>query len=172
MSALLAPFPLAANQLAFVIEGPPRTKKTSNRIIRFGKKKEFVKIMPSEQYIEWHKLSMQQAPVIRTRLRAQSVRAGLVLPITEPVRVKAVFYREKRTGDLVGYMQALGDWLQESKQRNGKTVRTGAGIILDDSQIDSWDGSRREHDKMRPRIEVLIEIIPGGQIEMPLEEEF
>jgi hypothetical protein len=124
--------------------------------------------MPSEQYLEWHRLAMQQAPFICVQL----VRAGFRLPISESVRVKALFYRETRVGDLTGYAQALGDWLQESKQRKGKTVRVGAGIIRDDSQIESWDGSRRMHDKMRPRIEVTVEIIPGGQMPMELEEEW
>jgi len=168
VSAIHIPIPRALVLPTFVIAGPPRTKKTSSRIARFGKNKEFMRILPSEQYIEWHTLAMQQAPLIR----AQIARAGFHLPITEPVRIKALFYRETRVGDLVGYMQALADWMQESRQRNGKTVRVGAGIIRDDSQIESWDGTRRMHDKLRPRIEVTVEIIPGGQIEIPMEEEF
>lgn len=168
MSAAHVPIPRATVLPTFVISGPPRTKKAHNRIVRFGKAKEFIKVMPSEAYFEWHKLAMQQSGLICSQLR----RAGFRLPITEPVRVKALFYREARTGDLTGYLQALGDWLQDSRQRNGKTVRVGAGIIRDDSQIESWDGSRRMHDKLRPRIEVTVEIIPGGQIEMGLEEEF
>lgn len=152
----------------FSILGPPRTKKTHNRIARFGKDRQFTKILPSKEHELWHKLAMQQAPLIR----AQLIRDGIHLPISEAVGVKALFYREANTGDLTGYMQALGDFLQESRQRKGKTVRSGAGVILDDRQICSWDGTRNLIDRRNPRIEVVIEILPGGQIPIALEDEW
>jgi|SRR5689334_13801700 len=131
----------------FTLNGPPRTKKNHG----------VTKILPSLPYLEWYKLAMQQVPIIRTIFRMANIR----LPISGPVAVKALFYREARVGDLNGYMQALGDFLQESRMFGNKQ-RTGAGIIKEDSQICSWDGSRRLHDKNFPRIEVTISILPEG----------
>lgn len=139
----------------FVVEGPPRTKKTSNRIVTFhgrdrstGKPKEFHKLLPSEQFEQWFKDAMTLAPFCRRELEAQ----GLQLPVSGPVQVTAIFYRDADRGDLTGYMQALADWMQSSNKH-----RTGAGIIVDDVQIYSWDGSRLAKDAARPRIEVLLQ---------------
>jgi hypothetical protein len=139
----------------------PRTKKTSSRLVMRGK---FPRILPSAAYMEWFHLAMQQAPRIRRELAAQ----GAHLPLAGAVEVSAVFYRERLTGDLVGFAQALGDWLQEPRH---KPKRNGAGIIKDDAQIDSWDGSRRAKDAARPRIEVTIRALGPGQAEMSFEED-
>jgi hypothetical protein len=145
----------------FTVLSAPRTKKTSSRLVMRGK---FPRILPSAAYMEWFHLAMQQAPRIRRELAAQ----GAHLPLAGAVEVSAVFYRERLTGDLVGFAQALGDWLQEPRH---KPKRNGAGIIKDDAQIDSWDGSRRAKDAARPRIEVTIRALGPGQAEMSFEED-
>lgn len=66
------------------------------------------------------------------------------LPIRENVNVRALFFREKNIGDAVGFYQALADALQEG------------GIVANDRQIVSWDGSRLLKDTERPRIIVTI----------------
>ena len=66
------------------------------------------------------------------------------LPFTEPVHVAAVFYRKTACGDLVGYLQALGDLLEH------------AGILENDVLIASWDRSRLRKDAARPRIELTV----------------
>lgn len=110
-----------------IILGAPRTKKTSNRILRFGK---FNKIVPSEKYLEWHDAAVPQ-------LR----RAHLVAGIDAPVNCRAIFYREKLIGDAVGFYQGLADVLEES------------GVLANDKWIVSWDGSRMAKDSKNPRIE-------------------
>lgn len=136
----------------------PTTKKTSNQIIRVGG---FSKIMPSKIYLEWFKTAMTYAIPIKNALQRQ----GIVLPLRGPVVVAAVFYRERAAGDLNGFEQALADWLQEprySKTRTNwagipKRTRDGCGLIGDDSQIVSWDGSRLDKDASNPRIEFTID---------------
>lgn len=62
--------------------------------------------------------------------------------------MKASFFRERSVGDLVNYLQALADALQE------------AGVVADDRLIASWDGSRLHKDSARPRIELEIAPLP------------
>lgn len=154
--------------ISFTLAGPPRTKKTSNRIIQIRGKngaRGFTKILPSEAHEEWFKVAMQQAPGIRSQLAI----AGVSLPIDGWLEVHATFYRDRDSGDLLGYLQALADWLQEPKENDqGKTVRKGAGIIRDDVQIRSWDGSRLAKDAARPRIEVAIEVMTSRPVAMNL----
>lgn len=136
--------------LRFTIFGAPRTKKTSNRIVRCAK---FHKILPSEQYEAWFKDAMKQAPLIRRQLEE----AGASLPLTGKIHVAAKFYRDAARGDLLGYAQGLADYLQEPAiSRDFKKLRDGAGVILNDSQIVSWDGTRLLVDAAQPRIEVEI----------------
>lgn len=152
--------------ISFQITGAPRTKKTSNRIVRFGRNKEFIRILPSAAHEEWFSQAMTQAPMILTALRDD----GFDLPLTGPVHVAATFYREALVGDLLGYEQALADWLQKPIQRShrGKwrLIRGGAGIIVDDAQIVSWDGSRLAKDSKCPRIEVAIIRLGAEQLDL------
>lgn len=142
----------------FTVTGPPRTKKNHGQtIVRGGR----VFRLPSKPHEEWFALAMSQSPVIRAELRRQ----GVDLPITAPVRITAVFFRQANSGDLNGYEQALGDWLQTpvpffGPKRSG-IRNNGASIIVDDKQIVSWGESRLDVDRARPRIEVEIEVLPS-----------
>jgi Holliday junction resolvase RusA-like endonuclease len=127
------------------IYGAPRTKKTSNRILQFGK---FKKIVPSEQYIRWQASAVPQMRVAW---------AGRVA-VNYPVNVRAVFYRDANRGDLIGYMQALADALQTAR------------VLEDDRFVVSWDGTRMRVDRKRPRVEIEIDPAPGKQTEIALVE--
>ncbi len=160
-------------RISFTVAGPPRTKKTSNRIVQIKGKngaRGFTKILPSEAYEDWFKAAMLQAPAIRRAL----LNAGATLPLTGLLNVRAMFYRERLSGDATGFYQGLADWLQEPRQSKGRTVRQGAGIIRDDAQIVSWDGSRLLKDAACPRVEVRIEVVEegAGVLEFEREEEF
>ena len=131
----------------FVIRGRPTTKKTSNRVVRIPKKGAhrcpkcgdmpgFPKVLPSEQYERWEAAAMDQFGPIKAEL----VRRGVSLPITGLVSVEALIYRERNTGDVAGFIQAIGDVLQEG------------GIVANDRQIEDWDGTRRaERRRESPR---------------------
>ena len=147
---------------------PPRTKKTSNRIVQirfFDKRLQRMntlnKILPSEAYEEWFKAAMKSVPMLRHWARKE----GVELPLKGPVHVTAIFYRDALRGDLTGYMQAVADWMQApvTKIQNGvpKVTRDGAGIICDDAQIASWDGSRLEKDPSNPRIDITVRPLQG-----------
>jgi hypothetical protein len=108
---------------------------------------------------------------VKTQLREQ----GAQLPIEGDLRVHALFYRDADRGDLNGYQQALGDFLQEARPNRqdlldlaaGRKKRTlkrdGTGIICDDSQIKSWGDSELFVDRENPRIEVTIEAFTSRQ---------
>ena len=135
-------------------------------------------VQPSEAHEAWFEASIWQRGGIQAAVR----QLGFVLPITKPVQVSAVFYRDRDAGDLLGYCQALGDLIQEERwscQDCGKRYyalhqrcpgcnasiarfrqsRQGLGLIEDDRQIVSWDGSRLAVDKARPRIEMALTIL-------------
>jgi Holliday junction resolvase RusA-like endonuclease len=115
----------------FVILGPPRTKKNSLRIFKHGSK---TSIVPSNRCTQWTASAIRQ-------LREQD---ELGVPIAEPVNLRALVYRDKLTGDLINYLQAVCDALED------------AGIVENDKYIVSLDGSRMFKDRCNPRVEILI----------------
>jgi len=117
--------------MTFVLKGAPRTKKNHGRIFRG-------RMFPSAAFAEWNKLIQPQLAIARAQAKEP-------LPITRPVNVRALFYRERLTGDACNFYQALADALQEG------------GIVEDDKLIVSWDGSRLLKDAENPRIIVNLE---------------
>jgi hypothetical protein len=107
--------------------------------------------------MKWFKEAMRSVPQIKAWARQN----GVELPMKGQVWVKAIFYLENAIqGDLTGYEQALADWLQAPKinfdAKPPRMTRDGAGIIVDDKNIASWDGSRVRIDRQNPRIEIEI----------------
>ncbi len=142
----------------FIIYGPPRTKKTSNRIVQIRAKgggRGFTKILPSKAHEVWHREAMKQAMLVKTELRL----AGVDLPLVGTLNLRAMFYRERLAGDATGFYQAIADLLQDTQ------------IIVNDSQIASWDGSRLRKDAAEPRIECFIEVLQEKATERELFEE-
>lgn len=192
-----------------VILGPPRTKKNSATIVHIpgkrgedfhkcekcgqevGRGRGFNKLLPSDSFQEWLKEACLQGPKIRFDLQ----KAGVKLPISVPVSVKMLIYRQRDTGDIFGFYDAVADGLQAPmyafpcaacKKKTlsadhrgvkcsecgvqlhlGKQSREGMGIILDDSQIKSTDGSRLLIDKVNPRVEIEI----SDFLEVPVQAE-
>ena len=95
---------------------------------------------------------MVECLYVKAELRA----AGVTLPIAAAVNVRAFFYRQALVGDACGFYQALGDILQD------------AGIIVNDKQIASWDGTRLRKDAGRPRIEVWLEAVQEAAVQEDL----
>jgi Holliday junction resolvase RusA-like endonuclease len=130
----------------------PRTKKTSNRLVSFGKpcwtcrQKPHHKVLPSEAFEQMQHECSLVWPVVRAALERKGVR----LPIEGAVAIRALFYRDAERGDATGYMQALADILQE------------LGVIQDDKYIAHWDGTRLLKDATKPRIELEIEVLEPG----------
>jgi len=117
------------------IKGNPVTKKNSPQIVWAKSKagKRYPMPIPSKPYLKWIEAAGFQVPA---EMRKNT--------IATDVAVSAVIYRKKRIGDLDNYLAAVGDMLQKTK------------VIKNDRQIVSWDGSRLDHDKENPRIEIMI----------------
>ena len=126
--------------ITFEVPGPPRTKKNHGERVRRGTRTLSV---PSEAYRVWAWRAKFAVPAIR-RAAAE---IGLALPITADVNCRATFYRHADVGDAVGFYQGVADWMEN------------VGILKNDVQIRSWDGSRLSKDKARPRVEVTLEAI-------------
>lgn len=158
----------------------PRTKKNHATIVRMGKF-ERPALIPSEPFQAWFKDILTLKPSIHAQLEG--------LPITDPVSVQALVYRDANVGDWTGYVDAIADAIQTDVwqcQRDGcrskttarrvpvacpkcgerlriKHARKGLAIILDDSQIVHWDGTRLLKDSVRPRVELTITTIADEQ---------
>jgi hypothetical protein len=110
--------------------------------------------MPSKAFTEWN--AVAQLWLLEARSSWQRANKAWGAIFTTPVNCCAIFYRETRTGDAVGYYQALADALEEAR------------IVENDKLIVSWDGSRLEKDKINPRVEVHLETKePMGQLQLP-----
>jgi Holliday junction resolvase RusA-like endonuclease len=116
------------------ILGPCATKKNSGRIARTKNGIPF--LLPSKPYVKWLAVAAPQA-----RVQWFTIVGG---SLASPCGIAATFYRARRVGDLDNFLAALGDCLQK------------AGVIKNDRQIMSWDGSRLEADPKNPRVELLI----------------
>ena len=148
-----------------VIYGPPRTKKNHGRIVTMtpkGEKRRWCqcckrlfgqpRMLPSEQYETWELEALAQCVGIKAQLRSM----GIETPIAGLISIEAQIYRQTETGDANGYYQAIGDMLQKAQ------------IIINDSQIEDWDGSRRLKDPARPRVEIYITVIEPRAVQETL----
>lgn len=137
--------------VTFTILGAPRTKKNSQIIAHLGKKcptckrGKYARPLPSKPYQRWEKdaVLMQKGRVVAP-----------TAAIRIPVQVCARFFRDARRGDLLGYEDALADYLEKR------------GVVADDVLIQSWDGSRLDVDRVNPRIELTITPLedPNGSL--------
>ena len=128
----------------FTLNCAPTTKKNSGQIVMVGK---FPRIFPSKKYREFNLAAQRELVLIRRRLES---------PIDVPVNCAALFYRQTNIGDLVGYLQAIADTMEE------------AGIVTNDRLVTQWDGSRLLKDQHRPRIEVTLTTLAEMQTDLEL----
>jgi Holliday junction resolvase RusA-like endonuclease len=145
---------LEVEAVKLVIDGPPRTKKTSQRIVQV---KGRPIIMSSKVAKGWEAEAVRQLArgadgfpkwKFSATVKGQIVWKTAVFVV--PVSVRALIYRDAERGDLVGYLQAIGDALER------------AGVVANDKLIGSWDGSRRLIDRKQPRVEIEIEAMQVG----------
>ena len=121
--------------IKFTMWVKPRTKKNHSRVVNSGGR---VFVVPSDAYKRYHRECLAQIP--------EWAKKG----VRSPVNVRALYYMETaRKVDITNLESALMD------------VLVDAGVLADDSALSprivvSTDGSRVYHDKLNPRIEVLI----------------
>jgi Holliday junction resolvase RusA-like endonuclease len=96
-----------------------------------------VRVFPSKQFRAYQE---GVANYVRTKPQLQ-------LAVSAPVALAAVFYRDRASGDLMGYVQGLCDLLQH------------CGIILNDRQVASLDGTRLDKDAGNPRVEISLTVL-------------
>ena len=119
--------------IRFTVFGAPRTKKNSNILALAGRRHV---VLPSKAWTKWAKTAV----IVGVEGR------GVVLGRApdQPYNICATFYRDRNTGDAVGYYQGLADLLQKR------------GVISDDKWLVSWDGSRLKKDADNPRVEITL----------------
>lgn len=135
------------SEIRLTIPGPPRTKKNSLRRKKIGKQ---VKTIPSATWCAWRDLVMAHRHGILDAFDRQGDSLNYCAPVTDPMNICALFYRDAERGDAVGYYQGLADVLEE------------IGVVQDDKFLTSWDGSRLLKDAANPRVEVVLSWNDGG----------
>jgi len=158
--------------LKLVIPGPPRTKKNSPVIVRNiadsflrelvwawetekaprpahteGEVREWItnreiqlpypRLLPSQAYRDWKEAAVKAVLPLLEPLRR-------FFPITYACHLMARVYRDRDAGDWCGYMQGIGDFLED------------VGVLEADVLIRSFDGSRLHKDVINPRIELWL----------------
>jgi len=135
----------------------PRTKKNHGVMIRV-KGSERIALIPSDVYRAWHKGA-------RKLLLAQ-IRANLdlqrLLPLAFPMRLHAVFYRDRLQGDLMGFIDGLADFLNDDLRSDYEQQKQGKDGAVRVIENDRWiigftRETRLEKDAARPRIELRLE---------------
>ncbi len=123
--------------IEFTIWGQPTSKKNSSQITgRSGRGR----IIPSKEYLRWLKEADRQMRI--------AMAGSVGFPITGAVALKVVAYRHTcRKIDLPNIIAAVADMLETF------------GVLADDSQIQSLDGSRKVYSAPREaaRVEITIE---------------
>ena len=127
--------------LRLTVHGAPRTKKNSGRIVQTRGRP---RLLPSKAWGEW----MESAEIDFEFIGMDAVRGACPIIPDHALNCRAVFYRDARRGDAVGFYQGLADLLEKR------------GVVRNDAQIVSWDGSRLDVDRENPRVEVLLEDVP------------
>ncbi len=117
------------------VTGAPRTKKNSRVHTRTGIP------LPSKAWRAW----VNNARILDA-CGHELVPCYPIIP-DEALNCRAVFYRDARRGDAVGYFQGIADLLEKRR------------VVTDDAQIVSWNGSRMEIDRKNPRTEILLEAV-------------
>ena len=121
---------------AYMIPGPPITKKNSQQIVRAGGPNGRPFLKQGKRYLDYESRA------------AYFLSPKPPEPIAYPCRVTCVYYMDtRRRVDLTNLMAATHD------------ILTLYRIIADDNRdiVASVDGSRVYYDKMNPRVEVFIE---------------
>ena len=119
--------------MKIILYGDPRTKKNSARILKSHSGGRFV--APSKAFEEYQESCLWQIK------RPHS-------PISARVNVRCVYYMKTyRRVDLANLIEATTDILVK------------ANVLEDDNSkiVAAHDGSRVEHDKKNPRVEIWIE---------------
>lgn len=124
-------------KLQFTIQGEPRTKKNSSRIIKIklNNGKSYNKVMPSKQFEQYQKDCVWFLPKLSE-------------PICQPVNLSCVYYMgTRRKVDLLNLLNATAD------------ILVHYGVLADDNKdiVASVDGSRVLYDKGNPRAEICVE---------------
>lgn len=119
---------------------PPRTKKNHGQIIQVRGRPV---MLPSPEYRAW------EDGCARASLYDRTAPA-----ITYPVNCEARIYRDRNTGDAVGYYQAIADCLEH------------LGVVQNDRLIVSWDGTRLLKDDACPRVEITLTAVAEAQQSM------
>lgn len=141
------------NTWHLVVDGAPRTKKTSNILATAGRRQV---VLPSKAWVLWTRVAKIEIDFALAGADPSWQPIALMQPLRSKVNCRAFFYREADRGDAVGYYQGLADLLEK---------RT---VIVNDRQIVSWDGSRLLKDAARPRVELWLEAVEAAVEQMDL----
>lgn len=144
-------------EFRLVIPGPAIVLKNRQQVITIGGRPSITYSSTARQYLEHaaEKLAAQWLPLFREPI-----------PAHVPLNVTIVTYLPtRRKPDASNLYEAPQDALKACSRYCRPTCRKHAGVITDDVQIESHDGSRRLYDKTNPRVELVLTPFRGATME-------
>jgi len=134
-------------RFTFTILGRPAVLKNSKQLVTVRGKP---RLIPNAHAGKWAKRAIKDV--------AAQWPFGEPIPDRVEIEASIVTYaHDKRKRDLDNSLSGPLDILMPPKTgAAGKVKQPGAGILTDDSQVKSLDGSRLRYDKDNPRVEITI----------------
>lgn len=134
-------------EFRFVIDGPCAVLKNSKIAVRRGSR---VILVSNKNALSWHNLA---SAIIQSEW-------PLPGPIDKNVTVEVqvvTYAHDRRRRDLDNSIQSPIDALQVAKYGpTGILKQRGGGVLSNDSQVKSVDGSRIRFDRKNPRVEITV----------------
>jgi hypothetical protein len=140
------------------VHHPPRTKKNhgiNREVVNKKTGARFTMRLPSKSFADWEKACIYSLYPYLTLMVDDGIIQrvdGKFLGLTDHVNVEAKIYRDRNVGDTTGFQDAIGDMLET------------AGVIANDRQIDSWNGTERLKDPVCPRLELCITFLAAAAV--------
>ncbi len=150
--------------VTFVVPGDSFVLKNSKRLINAGG---CPRLIPSSAAV-----GFVERAALAIRVQWSKMFLG---PIPEHVMVNAkivTYLSSRRRADASNLYQAIEDCLGSCKRTCKSGCKKHAGVLVDDYQIASHDGSRRLYDKDRPRVVVTLTAYQDGdKVDLPREKD-
>lgn len=140
-------------ELRLVITGRPMSFKRAKQVVKFGGHASIGLTTEAKAYL--------RDAVAQLRRQWGAVFAG---PIPREVALNAAivsYLPTRQLTDASNLYQGPEDCMQTCRPKCKPGCQVHAGVMVDDAQITSHDGSRRRYDKTNPRVEVTL--TPGRE---------
>lgn len=137
-----------------IVSGESFVLKNSKKIVRAGKR---LSLVPSSRATEWMRTASEQLKYQWAQIFSKPIPAHI--EINAEIRT---YLSTRRRADASNLYQSVEDVLQSCTSRCKPGCAKHAGVIVDDYQVRTHNGSDRLYDKNNPRVEIILTRYRGG----------